>query len=265
MALFARWLVLLTCLIGLNEQPQILVDEEHEDVHSQDENVDAGGGGVHPQNGSKEILFVSSGKLHEPYAFCNQVDDATTDTVASHVHARLGLAGRRRGGGFNVSGGAVHGSSGRARTSLGLTRRGRATNGQQAVEHGLQAERSNVAEPARSDVNRAEQGGHDEGGSSVPRDANARRRNTYSDEQKQSIYAMLLERTSLGKLNHGVTRIVSHITGVPWRVVQRIWRSAFWDGMHMYVHEPAIRTSNANIKAINKPQCFSCFLLFQGS
>jgi len=142
---------------------------EHEDVHSQDENVDAGGGGVHPQNGSKEILFVSSGKLHEPYAFCNQVDDATTDTVASHVHARLGLAGRRRGGGFNVSGGVVHGSSGRARTSLGLTRRGRATNGQQAVEHGLQAESSNVAEPARFDVNRAEQGGHDEGGSSVPR------------------------------------------------------------------------------------------------
>jgi len=36
---------------------------------------------------------------------------------------------------------------------------------------------------------------------------------------------MLLERTSLGKLNHGVTRIVSHITGVPWRVVQRIWHN----------------------------------------
>ena len=36
---------------------------------------------------------------------------------------------------------------------------------------------------------------------------------------------MFLERTSLGKLNHGVTRIVSHITGVPWRVVQRIWHN----------------------------------------
>ena len=54
-------------------------------------------------------------------------------------------------------------------------------------------------------------------------DGSNRRRNTYSDELKKSVYAMLLERTSVGKLKHGVTRAVSHITGVPLRVVQRIW------------------------------------------
>src|SRR5205809_579002 len=52
---------------------------------------------------------------------------------------------------------------------------------------------------------------------------NVRRRNHYSDVRKQAIYSMLLERTSMGKLKNGVTKAVSQETGVPLRVVQRIW------------------------------------------
>lgn len=57
-------------------------------------------------------------------------------------------------------------------------------------------------------------------------DGEIRRRNTYSNELKQSIYGMLLERTSVCKLDRGITEAVSRETGVPLRVVQRIWYDA---------------------------------------
>ncbi|KAG8048477.1 hypothetical protein GUJ93_ZPchr0009g187 [Zizania palustris] len=137
---------------------------------------------------------------------------STQDSLEGHVGSRLGLAGRGSGTGFDVGhavcGGASHANRGRG--SLGLTRRGRPEN------YEPHAEGSMDTQSAAPHDEHVEQG---DGG-----DANARRRrNTYTDEQKQSIYAMILERTTVGKLDHGVTKIVSNTTGVPWRVVQRIW------------------------------------------
>jgi hypothetical protein len=144
------------------------------------------------------------------------MSDPSADAVAGRVRARLGLAGRGRGVGFIVGRGQhddpIH--TNRSWASLGLTRRVHATSRQEDVQHEPHAEGSSDAQLEGPRVHHVDQGG------------DIRRRNAYSNELKQSIYGMLLERTSVGKLDRGVTKVVSRETGVPLRVVQRIWYDA---------------------------------------
>ncbi|KAJ1296983.1 hypothetical protein BS78_01G343500 [Paspalum vaginatum] len=198
MALFARCMLLLACLLGPGEDPHAIVDEVRDEhgaaIHGEGHHVDAG------------------------HANTTHNDGGHTQTQTGPVRGRLGLAGRGRGVGFIVGrgqrDGAVHANRGRA--SLGLTRRAHATTSRQEdVHHEPHAEGSSDAQTEGPRVGHAAQD-----------EREIRRRNTYSNEVKQSIYGMLLERTSVGKLNKGVSKAVSLETGVPWRVVQRIWYDA---------------------------------------
>jgi hypothetical protein len=74
-----------------------------------------------------------------------------------------------------------------SRARLGLTRHVHATSRQEDIHHEPHVEGSSDAQPEGPHVDHVDQGGE------------IRRRNTYSNELKQSIYGMLLERTSVGK------------------------------------------------------------------
>jgi hypothetical protein len=106
--------------------------------------------------------------MNSIYTFPKELENAISDTVAGQVRARLGLAGRGRGAGFNVRrrqrDDAVHANHSRA--SLGLTRRSRTSFGQDAVHREPDAEGSIGAQVDGGQVEHAEQG-RDEGASAV--------------------------------------------------------------------------------------------------
>ncbi|XP_062203760.1 uncharacterized protein LOC133905955 [Phragmites australis] len=78
--------------------------------------------------------------------------------------------------------------------------------------------------------------------------SNNGRRNFLNDDMRRSIYSMLLERTSPGKLKNGVAKSVAADSGVPLRVVQRIWTSGkHGGGIHGVANK---KTGNCGRKRI---------------
>ena len=65
----------------------------------------------------------------------------------------------------------------------------------------------------------------DEHGDTGYEDGNNPQPREWSDEAKLTVYAMLLERTTPGKLKRGVTKEVARLTGMPLRTVQEIWNN----------------------------------------
>ena len=51
-----------------------------------------------------------------------------------------------------------------------------------------------------------------------------KKRRQYKDEEKQNLFAMILERSSLGKLNHGITKAIAEETNIPLRTIQLRWQ-----------------------------------------
>lgn len=69
---------------------------------------------------------------------------------------------------------------------------------------------------------------------------NKRKRGLYPDDDKRSIYTMMLVRNGrTGRLKNGVTKVVSDLTKVPPRCLRRIWENGNRGGVNAVVNKKA--------------------------
>ncbi|KAG8068966.1 hypothetical protein GUJ93_ZPchr0005g15696 [Zizania palustris] len=94
-----------------------------------------------------------------------------------------------------------------------------------AVHGGVLPEESHDVEQEQHAQTNEDIDEHGEAGLEMNQGGNVSRNKQHTDEEKHTIYAMLLHRTSFGVLKHGVTMAVAAETGVPLRTVQRIWKN----------------------------------------